>query len=284
MKSDKIKRGGLLGGGVVLLALSAGMSAPPAGVSDVSMHQPGTLGNSDHREISVDRVRGRLVALRDDADRALAELDNGRPARDVLRSFAREHEWLARFSDARRPSGFGAPSDPTPLNDEGARSLVKEHLPDLYERLSNPNAAFPGVRSSAMDRIANRVQRVLADSEGDAELRDLMLAELRAGAEVFDAVRGIREASRLDEAAQTDARSYLESAVGIQLDARYAVARAELARLERRVNHMRDDIDRMDSRRGEEIQRMLERVGRSPERRPGDRRERGGRDHPSRDG
>ncbi|MEQ8770587.1 MAG: hypothetical protein RIB60_08770 [Phycisphaerales bacterium] len=219
------------------------------------------------RDISPERVRYRLTRMRDRIDEAIAALDDGQPVHEVLRGVMQDHERLARVGEPRREAGRERPVDDEPIDVEMAEALVAKHLPELHARLTDPDAAMPGLRSAAMQRIASRVRHVLAETEDDPELRVLKLTELQAGADVFDAVRRYREASRLGDSARTSAREALVAVIGAQFDARHAVARAELERLERRVDRMRADIERMDERRSAEIERMLERVDRAPERR-----------------
>jgi len=233
------------------------------------------------RDASPERVRGRLTRMRDRIDEAIAAIDDGQPVREVLRAVLQDHERLVRMGEPRRSMNRERPDETEPIDEAAAVALVAEHLPELHERLNDPGAALSAVRTAAMHRIGHRIQGVLAETEGDGELRALKLNELQAGADVFDAVRRYREASREGDSARAAARGSLVDVLGAQFDARHAVARAELDRLEQRVERMRSDINRMDGRRSAEVERMLERVERPPERREGERRDRRGPREPA---
>ncbi len=259
--------------GMVAAVIAMGMAAQPDGPADAEPPPPDRTGL---RDITPERARHRLSRMRDRIDEAIAALDEGQPTHEVLRGVLQDHERMSRMGEPRRVTAREPSGELEPLSEEDAAALVKEHLPDLHARLTGSDAALPGLRSVAMQRIANRVRGVLGETEEDPELRVLKLAELRAGADVFDAVRRYREASQAGEDARATARDELVAVIGAQFDARQAVAQAELDRLEQRVERMRADIVRMDARRAEEIDRMLDRVERSPERRQGERRRRGG--------
>ncbi|GJM18460.1 MAG: hypothetical protein DHS20C14_06730 [Phycisphaeraceae bacterium] len=107
---------------------------------------------------------------------------------------------------------------------------------------------------------------MIDETEGDPELRELKIEEMRAGAEVFRMARELRGAHDQGEPAIAEARAGVESALNHQYEARLAVARAELERVRDRLGRMELDVARMGDRRGEEVDRMMERMLASPSR------------------
>ncbi|MFM9994449.1 MAG: hypothetical protein ACKVU4_01465 [Phycisphaerales bacterium] len=288
---------------LLVVGTSAG-TAWAQGAADPAA-KPGTDAPPRPRTVEEDReqVKARLTRRQEDLARiqqriqqAIERLDAG-AALDEVRQLADRPgdrpgdrgpgERDGRRGPGGRERGAGDPNDGGPpatreggppddrgMDRERTLAFVREHLPELWERIEQARQRGEEDHERMIGRLMPRLRELMA--ERDERVRDARIAEFRHGQTMFTAAFRYGELVRggSPEAEQAAAKAELRTLVGKQFDLRIARHQAEIASLEDRLARLRKDVEEQTSRRDEVIDDGVKRFderAREPRREGGDR-------------
>jgi hypothetical protein len=154
-----------------------------------------------------------------------------------------------------------------PEEREELAQFVKEHAPELAQRLRQARERNPEAADRMFSGIAPRVRLLM--EEGDAPMQDLRRRELRAGWDVLMATRDLTEALREDpDAPHAEVlANELRRALAEHFDVRLAMHLREIVILEERIEQLRSETERHFQTRDELIERRIDMLMRFAERR-----------------
>ncbi len=273
----------------LLLASSLALGQPDAPAPD-RPHQGARepLDPAKVREDLVNRLeRSRAYAL--DLERAVAALDAGADPRAALDAIREPWRGPGPRSDDPRPDPQPDRTGDQPrfvrLTEEEltqAEAFVREHVPRIAARLDQARASDPEAARRMMFYLGPRIREVMRSQERGEDLFQARVEELGAMADVLDAMRAYREASRGPERSPetlASARIALREVILRQFDLNITVQRIEMHDLERQLDERRAEIARRLEMRDRLVDEMLRRSTEDP--RDG-RRRRGDSAEPSR--
>ena len=141
---------------------------------------------------------------------------------------------------------------------ETVLELVSTSRPALAQRLRQLKQSDPQAFHKAVRRMAaqERTRRFLALQESDPEGFDVRIAEWRAADEANHLAHALRKAKTPEEIEKLKPR--LRAAVEQQFDARLKVRERELARLEKRLVQLRDNLRQTQARREKMIEEQYQ--------------------------
>ncbi|MFN0133098.1 MAG: hypothetical protein ACKVW3_11315 [Phycisphaerales bacterium] len=220
-----------------------------------------------------ERLQRRLTDASQIADRmkrAIAALDAGASAAEIA---------AMTEPGARRPGAWAvgegaraAEPPPPPMDRERLMAFVRRINPEMGRRLEEALQREPAGAERLLARIERQVRDIQA--EQDPELKEIKIAEARGQWRLLEATR-VLAASLRRGAAEADmeaARGTVREILREQFDLRLRRQEHELARLEARVNRLRDEKQQMGGKRDEMVEGRLQQIEQNatkePERRP----------------
>jgi hypothetical protein len=174
-------------------------------------------------------------------DRRPDRMDGDRPGR----------EGPGRDRDGERPS-FRDPE-----HRERVMAYLREHLPEVADRLDEMNESNPQLAERITSRLGPRVGEIMDLQEREPELASLKLEELRNGLAIIEAIRQCREAGDSPEQL-APARATLSARIADQFDIRARLNANEIERLRRRLDRLQADLDSQLSEREQTIQQRTD--------------------------
>lgn len=264
--------------------------ARPAGRAPLPPPPPGALDRESLRE----RLSRQLEENERSQQRlreAIEKLDAGEDPRAVVdgmgqsfRERVNDRMGELRERSPRGPRGGpegqpGPDGPPGPNNDRGPRgpegtmALLREFAPNLADRVEEMRRVDPQFSDRMIERFAGSLRDLAASRQRDAEGFALRLAEVEAGLDTLEAVRGVRDDIMTPGASGASAEriSSLKGAIAKQLDARAAVQKREVEVLAQRIERVRAEMDKQAAERDKvieeragEIVRFLEKLRDNP--------------------
>jgi hypothetical protein len=253
-------------GAVGLAALCGAQGQPPSPPED-GAREP-------RRDFSPQSARDRLQRRRDEArrnlerlEKALTDLDEGRPVAEVMREIEPPRgdrpprgEGLGHEDRPRGPEGGPRVS---PEEAEALRPFVREHLPKVHEKIEALRAENPDLADRWFGRMVPRLREARAAQERDPRLFTLRISEIDNGLRVFGAIGDYRRAlaapddqqDRADRLAAAEAT--LRDALREQVDLRLRTQEHEITRLEKRLESMRGDLQRKQADKDQTVADLL---------------------------
>lgn len=259
---------------VISLGLASGVRAQPTEPPPKDAVDPARVRARFERRL--EEVRALEKRLSD----ALARLDQGADADEVMRDvpmrdlWGREQdpegrgnpEWRGdrdRGGDrgGERDRGRPEPPDregPPRASPEEVQRFIDEFAPRLAERINRVRAESPTMADRLLERMRPRVGELLQTQRDDPSFFEVRRDDFLASIMMIEAGRELGEARRSgDEAKISAARDQARGAIAQSVDARRRVQEAELARLERRLQSLRDEIAQDAQRRDAIIDERL---------------------------
>lgn len=170
------------------------------------------------------------------------------------------------------------PPDGPPMDEAGPEArermlgFLREHAPEVADRLTSLQADAPRVFEAVMNRLQPKVRDAMRDARREPAMLAARVGEITAGLHIFDAMAAFHAARKLPEgdAARAEkiaaATEKVKAALGEGFDARLRVQELEVEQLARRLAHMRDGIERQRGERAERLDDMTRQIesGRLP--------------------
>lgn len=175
----------------------------------------------------------------------------------------------------------------TPEQVDRAMGFIREHMPQLHERLSAFRESDPVGFERLMNRMGPRIREAASVKDRDPKLFELRANEIRAGIQVLESARAYHDLKR--EKAPDDklaaAQATLRDALAAQQDARAAMMAREIDALSERVKSLQADLERNKANRDNAIDALLDQITKGKEPRdlpfpPRNRRGEGPKDKP----
>lgn len=239
----------------VVCVAAAGMTAGPA----AAQPDRARVGAPSATDISPERLRARiesrLTELRAEEaslESALRSLDEGAPPPRVVREFFHEQ----RRGDAPREI---TDEDLTPQRREAMISFLRDTTPLIAERVERELANRPEQADAIFRRLAPRVLPQIELRERDPELFDLRARAMRLDWR-------IRQVAGKARSGDEEALDELESLIAERVDATLEERAVMLARFERRIESMREDLESERNRRDGIVAEKVAEIQRGPAR------------------
>lgn len=189
-----------------------------------------------------ERIESRLAEVRSEEatlEDALAALDDGAPAQEVVRDIFRDR----RRDDDRHEI---TDADLTPERREAMLAFLRETAPPLADRVERELEENPARSDEIFRRLAPRVLPQIELRERDPELFDLRAKAMRLDWRIRQAAWRSRFG---EEAERESERRRLESLIAERVDATLEERALMLARFEKRIETMRAELDAERERR-----------------------------------
>lgn len=151
------------------------------------------------------------------------------------------------------------PGNGEPLNGEEREKLFRyldENMPRVAERFHSWQKLDPEGFDIFLSRMAPRVREAGAVLRRDPDGAKLRMEEVEKGLDVLDSTQKIRELYLTpdpDQAKLAEARESLKTALGAQLDARFAVHQHQISTLERQIQELRKQAEDMSAKKAERV-------------------------------
>jgi len=272
--------------------------------------QPGTQRPEPRREVPEDpaeatrllnRTLQDLDERRERVREAIQKIQQGTPVREALRGVDLRPERGPRPEHG--PGGPGGPNGeprirmggdpgglaealgdrstgrrlehpPTPEQKAHAMAFMREHLPDIATRMQEYEKTEPERAERALMRIIPRVLEAEGVRKSDPKLFMLRVREIDGQAKVVEAIRVDREARESKDPARIEqATAELRAALSTQFDTRLELQEHEIESLTRRLEELKNDVQKKRSTRNGAIDEMAKRVREFGERRARERSE-----------
>ena len=230
--------------GLILLAAGVAQSQQAPAPVPAKEQAPAVKDAEQERASLKARLERRLAEDEQSIARtkdALARLNKGESAESVQRSLGPQRR------GGGGPEGNGTHrNEPPPKVEASDRDMVMgflaEHSPDLATRIKAQQKDNPPSAERTIGRLAPHIREAL--TERDPELRQLRIADLRAGWETMSAMRALIDALRKDPAgveartAEVKARELL----AVQFDTQVKLRNREITTLEERIAQIRQEL------------------------------------------
>ncbi len=238
--------------------------APAQGEEDAAHLRARLTGILEHLESSAAKVRAAIARIDEGAgvDEAVEEL--GGPL--MVRRFADVWErWnVVRADTWRAPPGPGErwqPEPPRRYETEEVIAFLREHAPELTERIEAVRSENPRGAEGYLERLTPRISEILSAREHDPRLAEILTREFQVWMKLLEAAGGYAKAKRDGDSeradrAQADIRALAAEQVDLRLDRR----KHEVAVLGERVDALRGDIERQQDEREQLIEELVERM------------------------
>ncbi len=203
---------------------------------------------------------------------ALAKLDEGASASEVLAAMKRQdftRPSRAEQRPAQRPGLGPGPGGLSPQERQAMYQFLREHFPKLADNLQQIVEYDARSADRLLARMSPQIREILLLTETQPELAQLKIAEMRAGLALVEA-SGAYRAAMSDPAAsesdRADAIARVRQAAGERFDAQLKAKKLEVAKLEARLNELKDSVHQIEQRRDTEIEQMVESTKRNARR------------------
>lgn len=227
------------------------------------------LSEAKAREAALDEAIKRLEAgedplrIRDEFEpRRNAWREAGAAPRDGLEPDG-EPESFRPNPDRPRAGKPGVgklgPDKPGPLTaEERDRALhfLTEHLPRVGARLTELSKTSPEMVERLLGRMRPRLAE-LRSIQHDQDLFELKVRELEGGMRIMDARRAYHEAKASGSPDSQSKETELRSALSQQFDTQLAIQKQEVDRLSKRVETLRNEVEKRQSDRDAAIDRQM---------------------------
>lgn len=303
MKPQPFKMIGVAGCAMVVIGAMIGLAQP----TDSPQDQPGTertqasspaAHDSDHKpDQRADRpheprrqvldIRINAKALRARLNRsilraeetlklhraALTKLDEGASASEVLAA-------MKRRDFARNPKAEQRPNHDllSPQERQVMHKFLRKNFPKLADNLQQVAQYDARSADQMLAKMAPPIREILLLTETQPELAQLKIAEMRAGlmlVEASSAYRAAMNSPSASESDRADAIARVRQAAGERFDAQLEAKKLEVAKLEARLNELKDSVNEIEQRRDTEIEHMVESTKRNARRHMGNKGDKG---------
>jgi DNA primase large subunit len=144
---------------------------------------------------------------------------------------------------------------------EKVKTLLRERLPRVADRLEQLATQEPKMAQLLIDRVGARVQRAESVRKEDPEVADLRLKEIEIGSDAISLVRDWRKAKRASDApAAEKAGAELRTAISNLFDVRVKLRESELRQVTQRLQQMQGDLNRLQSERERVVERTFKQM------------------------
>lgn len=162
----------------------------------------------------------------------------------------------------------GRPGPDPQAEREQVLGFIKQHNPEMYERITKALKENPEAGERVFGRLVPQIREALY--ERDPATRELRIAQITNGWEIFAAARQFGEATRkgadaADLAARTTA---VKALLGKQFDIQLQLHEREIATLEQRLADLKKEVSDSQSNREKYINDRIEMMKRGPGRGP----------------
>lgn len=245
-------------------------------------------------ESSTERLRGAIETLDSNGsmEQAIEQLGGPMRARRLSEMWS---QW-GRPGPDDRPGGEGADAPPRP-NGPGGRlgqergpwdapevtpeqilAFLREHAPELGERLGTLREQDARRADAFLSRFAPRVAEIRSAQGHDPKLARMLLGDFTLGMQVLETGSRYARAIAAGEAEQADQfREELRGLVARQVDLRLARREHEIATLAERLAALQAEVQEQRDNREQLIDQVIEQAGQGRFRGgPGERGGRGG--------
>jgi len=164
-----------------------------------------------------------------------------------------------------RAGGDKPPGPITAEDRERALQFLREHLPRVGGRVTELAKTSPKLADQMLSRFSAKIPELRA-VQHDQELFELKVREMEGGLKIWEATRGYRDAASAKASDVESKKSELREALSSQYDAQLAIQRRHADRLAKRIDSLREDIQKRQADRDSTIDRQIEDVaaGRRP--------------------
>lgn len=167
------------------------------------------------------------------------------------------------------------PGQPLPEAErERVMTFLREHLPLIAEKFQKLNDVDPDGADRMLSRLVPRLREAQRVAQSDPELARLRLQELKAGISVLEAVREIRRLQDMPgETPSADlaaAKNDLREKLVAQSEARMQLQAHEIEALTKRVEGLRQELERKRANRDQSVEDMLRKIVDNREAPPGE--------------
>ncbi len=203
---------------------------------------------------------------------ALAKLDEGASASEVLAAMKRQdfaRPPRAEQRPAQRQGPGPGPGGLSPQERQAMYQFLREHFPKLADNLQQIVEYDARSADRLLARMSPQIREILLLTETQPELAQLKIAEMRAGLALVEASGAYRAAMSdpsASESDRADAIARVRQAAGERFDAQLEAKKLEVAKLEARLNELKDSVHQIEQRRDTEIEQMVESTKRNARR------------------
>jgi len=224
--------------------------------------------------INADALRSRLIRSISRTEKmlsnhksALEKLDAGASAQEVLEAMRLDNTGRGtnpeqRTNPPRRPDDQNKPRfiELNPQERQELHQFINENFSDLSRNLEMLTNADPRGADRILTQLAPQIREVLMLRETEPELARIKIHDMQAGLNFIEASRKFRMTSSnpdANESQQADALAQLHDAAAQRFDAQLNAKQFEISKLEARLDELKSAVDHLESKRSEEIDRMI---------------------------
>ncbi|QOJ00450.1 MAG: hypothetical protein HRU70_08090 [Phycisphaeraceae bacterium] len=228
-----------------------GVSRPPVTREDLR-------ARLERRAEQIEREREALAALRQ-------RLDRGEEPDAIVRDMGRStggppfrEEWRDRPQ----------PGQPGPEDRRRLTEFLREHAPDLHQRIERLNTTQPPITERLLARMGPRPTELVQLKESNPALYALKLRELDNAVAIVEQARALGQAwaaGTQDGPDATQARRLLRQAIEKQVDVRSEIQALDIAELEKRLADLREEFRLRRQDRASAIERWADDMGKMAE-------------------
>ncbi|MDF1808402.1 MAG: hypothetical protein P1U42_01770 [Phycisphaerales bacterium] len=258
----------------------------PEARAPAAEHRPDAQSDDPHRKnprgqpkrvvdirINPDALRSRLTRSISRTEKMLAshksaleKLDAGASAQEVLEAMRLDNAGRGlnpeqRPAPTRRAGEQNKPStDLNPKEREELHQFINEHFSDLSRNLELLTTADPHGADRILTQLAPQIREVLMLQATEPDLARIKIHDMQAGLNFIEASRNYRMTSNnenANESQQADALAQLHDAAAQRFDAQLNAKQFEISKLEARLDELKSAVDHLESKRSEEIDRMI---------------------------